>query len=112
MPLTWKMPFIAQWRVDFTRHDGLTDSWDMLLPDSDPATNGYIKPSWLGQDGKISAATRTKNGEVDLAAYRTGWIASDRLNAERDRWTTVLGWIQYPCWSDIRGQGFIAAAQE
>src|SRR6516225_8069677 len=28
MSLDWKMPFTAQWRVDFTRHGGLTDSWD------------------------------------------------------------------------------------
>ena len=33
LPLPWKMPFLAQWRVDFTRKDGLTDSWDMLLPE-------------------------------------------------------------------------------
>ena len=33
LPLDWRMPFVAQWRVDFTRQDGLTDSWDMLLPD-------------------------------------------------------------------------------
>ncbi len=68
LPLAWKMPFVAQWRVDFTRKDGLTDSWDMLLPDKD----GFIKPSWLAQDGKIRAATRTASGEVDRDAYRPG----------------------------------------
>ncbi len=59
MPLDWKMPFMAQWRVDFTRKDGLTDSWDMLLPDKEGS--GYIKPSWLAQDGKISAADSDRN---------------------------------------------------
>jgi len=105
LPLAWKMPFKAQWRVDFTRHDGLTDSWDMLLPEKDG--DGFIKPSWLTQDGKISAANRTKNGEIDKDAYHTGWIASDRVNADRDRWTTVLGWVLYPCWSDRAGKGFV-----
>ena len=94
------MPFIAQWRVDFTRQDGLTDSWDMLLPDKDG--DGYIKPSWLAQDGKISAATRTATGEVDRDAYKPGGPASDRLGPDRRRWTTVLGWVQYPCWSRPR----------
>jgi hypothetical protein len=105
MPLDWKMPFTAQWRVDFTRQDGLTDSWDMLLPDGEG--KGYIKPSWLAQDGKISAATRTATGEVDRDAYRPGGPASDRLGRDRHRWTTVLGQVQYPCWSDRERRGYI-----
>ena len=49
IPLTGlTMPFVAQWRVDFTRKDDLTDSWDMLLPD--PNSDGFIKPSWLAQE--------------------------------------------------------------
>ncbi|MBI3821565.1 MAG: hypothetical protein HY289_02685 [Planctomycetes bacterium] len=105
MPLDWKMPYVAQWRVDFTRKDGLTDSWDMLLPDKE--TGGYLKPSWLAQDGSISAATKTKSGEIDRDAYRPGGPASDRLGPERKRWTTVLGQVQYPCWSDADGRGFL-----
>jgi hypothetical protein len=103
LPLEWKMPFVAQWRVDFTRQGGLTDSWDMLLQDQ----NGYLKPSWLAQDGKISAATRTAAGEVDRDAYKPGGPASDRLGPDRKRWTTVLGHIEYPCWSDLQGMGFL-----
>jgi hypothetical protein len=103
IPLEWKMPFVAQWRVDFTRQDGLTDSWDMLLQDE----NGYIKPSWLAQDGKISSATRTATGEVDRDAYKPGGPASDRLGPDRKRWTTVLGHVEYPCWSDLHGMGFL-----
>jgi hypothetical protein len=105
LPLEWKMPFVAQWRVDFTRKDGLTDSWDMLLPDKEG--NGFIKPSWLAQDGKISAATRTASGEIDRDAYRPGGPASDRLPPDRMRWTTVLGHVPYPCWSDREGKGFL-----
>ncbi len=109
IPLDWKMPFVAQWRVDFTRHDGLTDSWDMLLPDKEG--DGYIKPSWLAQDGKISQASRTSTGEVDRDAYRPGGPASDRLGPDRNRWTTVLGRVQYPCWSDKAGNGFLQPLQ-
>src|SRR5208283_3507068 len=75
------------------------------------AGDGYIKPSWLTQDGKISAANRTKSGEIDDDAYHTGWIASDRVNAARDRWTTVLKWVLYPCWSDRAGKGFLQPLQ-
>src|SRR5207237_8725961 len=88
IPLQWKMPFVAQWRVDFTRKDGLTDSWDILLPDKEG--NGFIKPSWLAQDGQISKASRTTTGEVDRDAYKPGGPASDRLGPDRMRWTTVL----------------------
>lgn len=108
LPLDWKMPYVAQWRVDFTRHDGLTDSWDMLLPDKD---GGYIKPSWLAQDGKISQASRTATGEVDRDAYKPGGPASDRLGPDRGRWTTVLGRVTYPCWSDSEGKGFLQPLQ-
>jgi hypothetical protein len=109
LPLEWKMPYVAQWRVDFTRQDGLTDSWDMLLPDRE--SNGYIKPSWLAQDGKISQATRTATGEIDRDAYKPGGPASDRLGPDRERWTTVLGRVHYPCWSDKSGQGFLQPLQ-
>jgi hypothetical protein len=99
------MPFVAQWRVDFTRKEGLTDSWDMLLPDKEG--DGFIKPSWLKQDGQISDANRTSTGEVDRDAYKPGGPASDRLGPDRKRWTTVLGHVSYPCWSDRDRQGFL-----
>jgi hypothetical protein len=105
LPLAWAMPFVAQWRVDFTRQGGLTDSWDMLLPD--PEGSGFIKPSWLAPDGKLSAATRTATGEVDRDAYKPGGPASDRLGPDRLRWTTVLGNVPYPCWSDRARRGFL-----
>jgi hypothetical protein len=105
LPLEWKMPFVGQWRVDFTRQDGLTDSWDMLLPDK--KGDGFIKPSWLAQDGQISAPTRTATGEVDRDAYKPGGPASDRVGPDRKRWTTVLGHVFYPCWSDREGGAFL-----
>jgi hypothetical protein len=83
----------------------LTDSWDLLLPD--PNGNGFIKPSWIAQDGKISEATKTATGEVDRDAYKPGGPASDRLGPERNRWTTVLGKVQYPCWTDKERKGFL-----
>jgi hypothetical protein len=80
IPLDWTMPFPAQWRVDFTRSNDLTDSWVMLLQRKE---NGkYSKPSWLSDD-------------------------DDQLKSDRRRWNTVLGWFPYPCWSDSAGQGFV-----
>jgi hypothetical protein len=74
------MPFPAQWRVNFTRPNGLTDSWEMLLQDA--KGEGYAKPSWLSSE-------------------------QDRLGANRKRWNTVLGWYPYPCWADREGHGFL-----
>ena len=83
VPLEWKMPFPAQWRVDFTgttdfidsvgRVD-LTDSWEMLLAEKDGT---YLKPSWMGS-------------------------AEERLKADRNR----MG-QPYPCWTDLAGQGYV-----
>jgi hypothetical protein len=78
--LDWKMPFPAQWRVDFTRPDDLTDSWEMLLQEKKGGQ--YTKPSWLG------------SGE-------------DHLPSSRRRWNTVLGTYPYPCWSDSERQGYV-----
>ena len=64
IPLDWTMPFPAQWRVDFTRSNDLTDSWEMLLQEK---KNGkYTKPSWLGGD-------------------------EEQIDRDRHRWNTVLG---------------------
>src|SRR5262249_3892377 len=79
IPLDWKMPFLAQWRVDFTRSNDLTDSWQMLLPETN---GGYVKPCWLGR------------GE-------------ERLDRNRSRWNTVLGEYPYPCWSDPDRRGYL-----
>jgi hypothetical protein len=44
---------------------------------------------------------------VDRHAYQPGGPASDRLGPDRRRWTTVLGFYEYPCWSDRDGNGFL-----
>jgi hypothetical protein len=80
IPLQWTMPFPAQWRVDFTRKDSLTDSWEMLLPEM---KNGrYVKPSWLG--GR-----------------------EETLDPNRRRWNTFLDEFSYPCWSDHERRGYV-----
>jgi hypothetical protein len=79
-PLEWNMPFFAQWRVDFTRPNGLTDSWDMLL--AEKKGKGYIKPSWLGS-------------------------GPEHLGDKRHRWNTVLGSYPYPCWADVGRKGYL-----
>src|SRR5262249_45431296 len=65
---------------DFTRPNGLTDSWELLLQAE--KGGGYLKPSWLGSEEQY-------------------------LDADRHRWNTVLGSFTYPCWSDPHGRGFI-----
>ena len=80
--LDWKMPFPAQWRVDFTRTNGLTDSWEMLLANADGKEGGYLKPTWLG-------------------------AGAERVDVTRRCWNTVLGSYFYPCWSDLQGQGYL-----
>jgi hypothetical protein len=80
LPLDWKMPYPAHWRVDYMRPNGLSDSWDMLLQKE--KDKGYVKPSWLG------------SGE-------------QYLDADRRRWNTVLDWFPYPCWTDPDGRGYL-----
>jgi hypothetical protein len=80
IPLDWRMPFPAQWRVDFTRSDDLTDSWEMLLQEKEGGE--YVKPSWLGG-------------------------GDERLDPDRKRWNTVLGDFPYPCWSDAGRRGHL-----
>jgi hypothetical protein len=80
LPLDWKIPFVAQWRWDFTKSTGLTDSWEMLQQQENG--DGYIKPSWLGSEG-------------------------DHLGSDRLRWNTVLGRYPYPGWSDRDGRAFL-----
>lgn len=78
--LDWKMPYPAQWRVDFSRDGDLTNSWEMLLQDRGYVS--YSRPNWLGK------------GEETFAA-------------SREHWNTVLGTYPYPAWSDADGQGYL-----
>jgi hypothetical protein len=84
IPLGWKAPFPAQWRMDWRQDDGLTDSWEMVVQKPD---GNYTKLDWFGQSD----------------AYGT----PDWMRPDRSRWTTVLGWFKYPCWIEKDGRGFI-----
>jgi hypothetical protein len=76
--LGWKMPFPAQWRIDWRQADRLAGSWEMLL---EKAGGEFEKPGVFG--------------------------GADTLPANRKRWTTVLGSFAYPCWIDRAGQGHL-----
>ena len=75
--LDWRRPFPAQWRVDWRKSDGLTDSWEMIAERPD---GRYVKHGWFGSPGTIPS--------------------------NRNRWTTVLGRFLYPCWIDGSGRGY------
>ncbi len=80
VPLGWKVPFPAQWRVDFTRTGDLTDSWEMIHQ-------------------------KEKGGQY----YRQEWFDDwqRKMGKDRKRWTTVLGRFPYPCWIEHDGQGYL-----
>jgi hypothetical protein len=77
--LDWTMPYLAHWRMDFTRTDDLTDSWDLLLQKDEGGE--YLKPSWMG-------------------------YGPEKMRG-RKRWTTVLKTFLYPCWSDAKGSAYM-----
>jgi len=73
--LDWKAPFPAQWRTDWRRDQGVTDSWEMLRQRAD---GQFAKDSPFG--------------------------GADLVPADRQRWTTVLGNFLYPCWLEQDGR--------
>jgi hypothetical protein len=76
--LDWAAQFPAQWRTDWRREEGLTDSWDMLTQRPD---GSFVKYGVFG--------------------------APESIPADRKRWTTVLGNFSYPCWLDKEGHGWL-----
>ncbi len=76
--LDWRMPFPAQWRVDWRRSDDLADSWEMITRGAD---RKFVKHGWFGSPGTIPP--------------------------NRLRWTTVIGRVPYPCWIERDGRGFL-----
>ncbi len=84
-PLDWDIPFPAQWRVDWTLPNHLTDSWEMLFQLEDGT---FYKEDWFNNPASF--------GQTDWLRTRT-----------RERWTTVLGEFLYPCWIDNQGQGYL-----
>lgn len=105
MPLDWKTPFPAQWRIDFTCRNELVDSWEMLYPATEG--EGFIKPSWLPAGTANDKPSRTATGEIDVDAYKVGGPASNRLGPDRQRWITFLGRFLYPCWTDTQNRAYI-----
>ena len=80
LPVGWKLPFPARWRVDFTRTDDLTDTWEMLLQEKKDAEYRKLDPFGGG------------SGSIPLT---------------RKRWNTVIGSFLYPCWSDDESKTFL-----
>ena len=78
VPLDWRQPFPGQWRLDWRRDDGLTDSWEMI---AQRQSGNFTKIGWFGEEGTLPGS--------------------------RKRWTTVLGNFPYPCWIDREGRGHI-----
>jgi hypothetical protein len=78
VPLDWTAPFPAQWRVDWRLTDRLTASWEMV---AEQRNGEFIKHGWFGNP--------------------------ETLPATRQRWTTVYGRFEYPCWVDREGRGFL-----
>jgi hypothetical protein len=76
--LDWTRPFPAQYRVDYRRAGGLTDSWEMVVERPD---GRFTKQDWYG--------------------------GGTTLPPNRSRWTTVLGRFAYPCWTDRSGRGHV-----
>ena len=78
IPLDWKPPMPAMWRVDWRRDDQLADSWEMIMqrPGGD-----FLKQRLVGGEGT--------------------------LPPDRKRWNTVLGTYPYPCWIEKDGRAFL-----
>ncbi len=86
LPLDWRRPYSALWRVDWKRSDDLTDSWEMLteMPDGKFKKHGLFEEeedSWTAQD----------------------WWGS----GTRTRLASGLGRFHYPCWVDRQGRGWL-----
>src|SRR5439155_991308 len=78
-PLDWKIPYRAQWRLDFAQTDDLVDSWTMLLQEKKDGE--YVKPSLTGD-------------------VHSGW-APEKVSPDRVR----KGY--HPCWSDPEAQVYL-----
>ncbi|MCC6487858.1 MAG: hypothetical protein IT364_10195 [Candidatus Hydrogenedentes bacterium] len=91
LPLNWRTPYPAIWRVDVTRSDRLTDSWEMLSE----TAKGKFKKHGLFTESEDS------------------WTIQDWWGSgERTRIASGLGRFKYPCWVDLNGQGFLQPLKE
>ncbi|MGO8704166.1 MAG: hypothetical protein ACLQVA_10120 [Candidatus Brocadiia bacterium] len=78
IPLAWKQPYPAVWRVDWHRADRLADSWEMIMERPD---GNFSKYGWFG--------------------------GHSTLPPNRQTWATVLNQYFYPCWIARNGQGYL-----
>ncbi|MFI5381783.1 MAG: hypothetical protein ACHRHE_21000 [Tepidisphaerales bacterium] len=92
IPLDWRMPFTALWRVDWSKTDKLSESWEMLLQDP---SGKYVMQNWFGQ----------KESEGQNFGVEFG--ARDWNKPNRQRWNPVLGAFKFPCWIDNDRSGYL-----
>ena len=92
IPLGWKMPFAALWRVNWSTEDKMTDSWEMMLARPD---GNYAMLGWFGQDESKGQRFGREFGDRD-------WNKPGRK-----RWNPVLGGFSFPCWADRDGRGYL-----
>jgi hypothetical protein len=85
VPLGWKMPFPAYWRVDFTNSFELFDSWDMLLQTREGGE--FLRPAWFGEQ---------------MQKVRPG----------RQMFDAAIGGMLYPAFADPQGNGFVQGFNE
>jgi len=85
VPLGWKMPFPAYWRVDFTNSFELFDSWDMLLQEKDGGE--YLRPTWFGEP-------------------------LQKVRVSRQMFDAAIGGMTYPAFADAQGNGFVQGFNE
>ncbi|MBI3856572.1 MAG: hypothetical protein HY293_12865 [Planctomycetes bacterium] len=80
VPLGWKMPFSAYWRVDFTNSFDLFDSWDMLLQTKEGGE--FVRPTWFGEP-------------------------LQKVRPNRQMFDAAIGGMLYPAFADAQGNGFV-----
>jgi hypothetical protein len=90
--LDWQMPFTALWRVDWSKADKLTESWEMLLQDP---MGKYVMQNWLGQK------------EAEGQSFGSEFGPRDWNKPNRQRWNPVLGSFKFPCWVDNDKAGYL-----
>lgn len=85
VPLGWKMPFPAYWRVDFTNSFELFDSWDMLLQTKEGGE--FVRPTWFGEP-------------------------LQKVRPNRQMFDAAIGGMLYPAFADPQGNGFVQGFNE
>jgi hypothetical protein len=95
--LTWKMPFPALWRVDWSTVDKMTESWEMLLQQP----NGkFVMQGWFGQN------------EAEGQSFGNEFGPRDWNKPGRKRWNPVLGGFSFPSWIQSDGRGWLQPLKE